>query len=178
MCVYAYAYIYIYAYIYTHTVSLSTLHYTMLRRGECFWHIPPACLKGLRRKLSESNQWAMKPIERSASTFSPPRRDPYNQESRAIPMLRICSGQAHRVAESACWRKQGHKVRRSCRRRRRQRLTASRRGQDKRDRRRSAAIPHNRLSLGNMSEMLEHIIATCGKLWQNIAKRKRFVALL
>ena len=45
---------------------------------------------------------------------------------------------------------------------------ASRRGRDKRGRRRSAAIPPNELSRGNVGNARRHI-ATCGKLSQHVA---------
>ena len=55
-------------------------------------------------------------------------------------------------------------------------LTASGRGQDKRCRRRSAAIPRNRLSWGTVGKMWQHI-AICGKLWQNMATCGNMCAL-
>ena len=44
-------------------------------------------------------------------------------------------------------------------------MTASRRGRDKRGRRRSAAFHHNQLAWGNLSK----IMAPCGKIWRDVA---------
>ena len=46
-------------------------------------------------------------------------------------------------------------------------LTASRRGQDKRGRRRSAAIPPNQLSGENVGKMLQDL-TTCDNMWQHM----------
>ena len=55
-------------------------------------------------------------------------------------------------------------------------LTASRQGQDKRGRRRSAAIPPNELPWENVNNMWQTIAnygtaATCDKMWQSVATR-------